>query len=355
VREDPGVGDAHDVVVIGAGMAGLAAARALALDGRDVLVLEQFQLGHERGSSHGSSRIFRLSHDDPDDVRRAIRALELWRELEAEAGEPLLRANGLLDLWSDLSTLEEALEECGVPFERLDRPEIERRFGVRAPEGTTGLFQPGGGVALADRTLEALARSIRARGGTIVEEAPVRAIERSDDGVTVESGAGRHEARVAVVTAGSWASRLLDPLEIALPVEVTRETVAYFRLREERTVVSVIEWQRGGSDGAYALEAPGEGMKAGHHRSGLPADPDELAEPDASRVTWLAEWVGERFPFADPEPIRAETCLYTSTDDERFLLERHGRVVVGSACSGRGFKFAPLTGRMLADLAAEVL
>src|SRR5437867_3330271 len=132
-------------------MAGLAAARALAQDGWDVLALEQFRLGHDRGSSHGSSRIFRLSHDDVGDVRRALRAHELWRELEAESGDELLRANGQLDIWADVSGLEAALEECAIPFERLDEAEILARFGIVAPPGSSGLLQADGGIALADR------------------------------------------------------------------------------------------------------------------------------------------------------------------------------------------------------------
>jgi sarcosine oxidase len=355
VGHDPVVREAYDVVVVGAGMAGLAATRALAQDGWDVLALEQFGLGHDRGSSHGSSRIFRLSHDDVADVRRALRALELWRELEHEAGEPLIRANGQLDVWTDVAGLAAALDDCGVPFELLDRTEVAVRYGVEAPRGTSGLFQADGGIALADRALVAFAEGARRRGATILEEARVTELRPDEDSVTVGTTAGRFRARVAVVTAGSWAPRLLRPIGVRLPVEVTRETVAYFGLRERRPFPSVIESETGGSFGAYALEAPGVGLKAGLHRSGPRADPDEPGEPEYERVAWLAEWVGARFPFADPEPLSAQTCLYTSTDDERFLVERHGRVVVGSACSGRGFKFAPLTGRTVADLAAEIL
>jgi sarcosine oxidase len=105
----------------------------------------------------------------------------------------------------------------------------------------------------------------------------------------------------------------------------------------------------------YALPAPGYGIKAGIHRSGSQVDPDALSTPDSAIVARISAWIEERLPDVDPEPIHTDTCLYTSTAEEHFVFERHGRVVVGSACSGRGFKFAPLTGQLLAELAGEVL
>ncbi len=100
----------------------------------------------------------------------------------------------------------------------------------------------------------------------------------------------------------------------------------------------------------YALEAPGVGLKAGVHQSGAPTDPDETAEPDARLLEIVSEWVARRYPFVDATPVAAETCIYTTTSDDRFVLERHGRIVVGSACSGHGFKFAPAVGELVAGL-----
>jgi sarcosine oxidase len=104
---------------------------------------------------------------------------------------------------------------------------------------------------------------------------------------------------------------------------------------------------------SYALPAPGLGLKAGLHHSGPVADPTETGSPEQNAVRWASGWVASRFPEADPSPLATETCLYTNTADESFVLERHGRVVVGAACSGHGFKFAPLLGRTLAALARE--
>ena len=157
-------------------------------------------------------------------------------------------------------------------------------------------------------------------------------------------------AESVVVTAGSWARRLLSSAGIALDVRPTRETVAYFALDE--VPPPVVEW---GTPAIYALPDPGRGLKVGQHIAGPTTDPDDEGAPDAASVARLQTWVAERFPTADPRARRPETCLYTNTPDESFVLERHGNVVVGSPCSGHGFKFAPLIGDLLADLAEQAL
>ncbi len=156
------------------------------------------------------------------------------------------------------------------------------------------------------------------------------------------------DADVVVVTAGSWAKPLLAAEGIELDVAVTRETVVYFPL--ERSVPSLIEYGRGPGEAMYALRDPLHGLKAGAHIAGPAANPDEEVEPDPALVDATAEWVRERFPEAGP-PVASDTCLYTLTPDHSFVLERHGRIVVGSACSGHGFKFAPAVATRLAALA----
>src|SRR5437868_4802849 len=129
---------------------GLAAAWALRRAGRDAVVLEQFRVGHTRGSSHGATRIFRLAHDEPAWVRLAQEAFELWRELERESGETLLELNGLLDLALDPASLVATLEACGVAHELLDAAEVDRRFGL-VTDCCKAVFQPEAGIVWADR------------------------------------------------------------------------------------------------------------------------------------------------------------------------------------------------------------
>ncbi len=164
------------------------------------------------------------------------------------------------------------------------------------------------------------------------------------------------------MTAGSWARGLLRPLGVPLEVEPTRETVSYFTLGTGEPIPSLIDFAEGAGPGqlgyalvapglvAPGLVAPGLGLKAGIHHTGASADPDEPGAPDAGIAGWTEDWVTKRFREAVPVG-RLETCLYTNTKDESFVLERRGRIVVGSACSGHGFKFAPVVGRQLAALA----
>jgi sarcosine oxidase len=334
-----------EVVVVGAGVNGLATAWALAREGRDVLVLEQFPLGHTRGSSHGASRIFRLSYPEPHWVRLAQEALEGWRELEAETGTRLLELNGLIELVADPSEgSADALDECGIAWSVLDPEEAARRFPLRVPDGLQAVLQEDAGYVRADLALEAFARGLR-----VLPETKVLSLDPLD------TTAGRIEAQAVVVTAGPWAKELLAGVA-DLPVVPTRETVAYFRLESEKPIPSVVDFEPDSNlHGTYALAAPGIGLKIGRHKSGPLSDPDEEGQPDPLIVEQVAEVVAERFPEADPAPVKAETCFYTNTDDDRFILERHDRIVVGSACSGHSFKFAPATGKRLAALAAEAL
>jgi len=345
------VAERAEIVIVGAGVMGAATAYALARAGHEPVVLEQFELGHLRGSSHGRWRIFRLVYHDPYWVARAQRALPLWRELEAETGEEILRTTGSLELGPGTDERAAALAECGVEFEVLDGADLSAP--LRIERGTPALVQRYGGVLDAAGAQQAFLREIRVR-----ERALVTGIE--DDG-RVRLDGTTIEARAVVVTAGAWVAPLLEPLGIGPPVTPTRESVAYFPLAARDGLPTIIDWRM--PDGydlprpgvsVYALPGP-DGLKAGIHRSGPPTDPGEEGVVDPEAIRCSRDWVARHVGGAASEPSRTETCLYTNMPDESFVLERHGRVVVGSPCSGHGFKFAPLVGRELASLALEAL
>jgi len=321
------------VAVVGAGVMGCAAAWALASRGAEVVVHEQFELDHVRGSSHGRSRIVRLAYPEAEWVRLAIEARAGWLELEHESGQALLELPGLVELAARPELTSAARLAAEGVEHRVLSPGEAAEYGVAVAEGRGAVYEPSGGIVYADLALQTFLRQAAARG------ARVEAGSRVDDLDAVD-------ADVVVVTAGAWLPRFFPDL----PLRVTRETVAYFTC-DGPPWPSVVELDEHSSHAFFALHDPVHGLKAGAHHAGAEADPDEPGEPDEAIVERIAAWVGERLPHVDPEPVGAETCLYTTTPDERFVLERRGRVVVGSACSGHGFKFAPAVGSRLAQLA----
>ena len=320
------------VAVIGAGVMGLATGWALKRRGHEPVVYEQFTVGHPRGSSHGRSRIFRLAYAEPEYVRLAQESFGLWRELEAETGETVLELSGLVEV---VQTLEEStaetLEACGVAWERLDREEAERRYPIHVPEDSFVVVQPEAGIARADVALRAFGQDLDVRENMRAHPDEV-------------------DADAVVVTAGSWVNELLDE---PLNVKTTRETLCYFRPDTGgRPVPSVVSFKPGDhTHDMYSLADPKHGLKVGAHHAGPEVDPNVPGEPEPELIERITAWAGQTYRLADPDPVGAETCMYTSTPDQSFILERRGRVVVGSPCSGHGFKFAPAIGERLAALA----
>jgi sarcosine oxidase len=323
------------VAVVGAGIMGCAAARALARDGHDVVLFEQFRVGHTRGSSHGRSRIVRLAYPELEFVELAKESFAGWRELEKERDVELLELNGLLELVEEAGqSSQDALEAARAEYELLDAVVARARWPIGVPDGWTALFQPEAGIVRADAAHRAFVDSALAHGARLEEESR---IESLDD----------VEADRVVVTAGPWVPRFFPDL----PVRTTRETVVYFG-RQGDPLPSIVYLDPETRDHAmYSLHDPMHGVKAGVHHAGARVDPDEPGRPDPALVGRIAAWVARTYPDADSTPVAAETCMYTSTPDQHFILERRGNVVIGSACSGHGFKFAPAIGARLAALA----
>ena len=327
------------VAVVGAGIMGSATAYALARDGHDVVLYEQFEVGHTRGSSHGRSRIVRLACPEIEFVELAVESFAGWRELEREAGLELLELNGLLELVEEEAQgSSAALDAAGAEYELLTPEAARTRWPVGVPDGWSALFQPEAGIVRADLAHRAFVDRALARGAQLRENTRIDSLEDL-------------AADAVVLTAGPWVLRFFPDL----PVKVTRETVAYFR-REGEPLPSVVQLDpvtRGHA--LYSLHDPVHGLKAGAHHAGVVTDPDEDGAPEPALVERVAEWVSRTYPDADPDPVGAETCIYTTTADEGFILERRGRIVIGSPCSGHGFKFAPAIGTRLAVMATDIL
>ena len=352
-RSAPGGGHKGPrVTIVGGGVMGCATAYALIQRGYAVTLVEQFDVGHKRGSSHGASRIFRFSYPDVRYVAMAMQALPLWRSLEREADEPLLVTTGGLDMGKDLHEHAVALRACGAPCELLSGTQASSRWpNLSLPENEQILYQGDAGIVLADRSVATFAAAFQKRGGDLTERSRVLSLRPRAGSVDVATSNNSWKSECVIVTAGAWASSLLADIGIELATRPTRETVAYFDYHGPPPP-TLVEW---GDPSIYALPSPDHGIKVGEHVAGPTTDPDLEGEVSEESIDRLRSWVASRYPDASAEPTKAETCLYTNTPDEHFVLKRFGRIVVGSPCSGHGFKFAPLIGEQLADLAEQAL
>jgi sarcosine oxidase len=328
---------------------GSSAAWWLARRGLDVVVLEQFEAGHVRGSSHGSSRIFRLAYPDRRYVAMAAEALPLWGELSDEAGVALLRTVGGLDHGYEPSVraVADAMAAEGVAHSWLSAEEAAARWPGLVFTSPV-LFQPDAGSTDARSTVAALQRLAAARGAELHFSTPVLDVAETPSGVRVTTAAEEFVAPVAVVAGGAWMPRLVAGLE---PIVVTQEQVFHFSPRTAETEwPTFIHHQR---PFMYGLPAPSpEGIKVAEHHTGAPVDPDtrDFAIDPAGQAR-VVDYVERWLPGLDPGVASAATCLYANTATEDFIIERRGNLVIAAGFSGHGFKFTPLVGRLLADLA----
>ncbi len=338
----------RDVAVVGAGLLGLATARALAARGRDVVVLEQAEVGHEGSGSAGSCRIFRLGYTDPAYVAAAQQARQKWRELESESGRSLLLPTPQLTFGTQMADVQEAMSRAGAPCELLSPDETASRFPAIAVGGPA-LLEPDSAVIAAGQALVALAAAVPdLRTG-------LRVTGLADDGrqVTLRTSGDPVTARVAVLTAGPWTGALLAGCGIDLPARATLEQVAYVRPLDGDGPAAPIFICHGAPE-PYGLPVPGTDLyKIGIHHSGPAVNPDAQTQaPDDELLGRVVAAASRYLPgYAVGRGI-AERCIYDNTPDEDFVLDRVGNVVVGCGTSGHGFKFGPLLGEWLAGLAA---
>lgn len=344
------------IAVVGAGLMGAATAWQLARRGHEVTLIEAHHIGHRHGSSHGSSRIFRRAYADPLYVRLTGRAYEEWRELERESSTPLLRTTGGLDLGEgrDPEGLSAVLRAAGVPYELLGARQASARWPFLRFTGPV-LYHPDAGVVDADATVAACVRRAAGLGAHVLTGTRVMDIDVRDK-VRMGTDDGREIiADTVVVAAGPWLPDL--ELPVALPkLRVTQQQVFHFRQRDPDARWPVLV-SKDEAMQVFGLPSGGDGgplpaVKVAEHDRGTAATARTrtgVADP-ASRAR-ITAFVRDRLPGLVPDPVAEATCLYTTTPDEDFVLDRQGPLVVVSPCSGHGAKFAPLIGAMAADLA----
>ena len=345
---------------------GSAAAYHLAKRGLSVVALEQFTPGHDRGSSHGLTRIIRLAYfEHPSYVPLLRRAFALWRDLEEASGEKLLHVTGGVDAGVPGSrVLEGSLESCrlhGLAHEVLDAGEVNARFnGFNLPPGHKAVFQPDGGFLEPEKCIRTQTALAKSHGAEVRTGIRVEGWKRDAGGIVVHVDGEEIRARQLVLSAGAWTPKLLPEFNSLLHPE--RQVVGWFEIEDSdafamgRFPVFVMTTPDGHYYGFPEFGVPGFKIGKYHHRAES-VDPDGVMRPaDAEDERVLRDCVRAFFRGANGPMVRASTCMFTNTPDEHFIIDRLSdapEVLVVSACSGHGFKFCSVVGEIVADLVSR--
>jgi sarcosine oxidase len=357
----------YDLIVIGVGGMGSATVYHAARRGLSVLGLEQFDIPHAQGSSHGVNRIIRLAYyEHPSYVPLLRRAYELWRELENRVGERLLIITGSIDAGrADSVTVQGSLLSCEqhhLPHELLDAAALRARFaGYRLATDMVGVYQADGGFLLCEQCVTAHVMGAQALGAEV--HARERVIEwRSDEqGVSVTTARGTYRARQLVITAGAWARTMVPALERAAVPE--RQVMIWTQPHKPENFrlgtfpVFNMEAPEGRFYGFPVYGMPGFKLGKYHHRGERVDDPahmDRECHPEDEDV--LREGIRRYFPDADGPTMAMKACLFTNSPDEHFIIDRlpdHPRVAVAAGFSGHGFKFCSVIGEIMTELVVD--
>ena len=360
-----------DAIVIGAGGVGSAAAYYLSLAGQKVLLLEQFELNHQKGSSYGFSRVIRYTYDNPIYIELMRAAYPLWFALESAAGEQLYVKTGGLDFGfpseKTFQILKQSMDEAGLDYEYLSADEVSQRFPqFQLDEGMAALYQTETGLLRASRCVLAHIRLAQKQGATVSDRTPVTKIIPHANSVEVHTATETYTAERLVITAGSWSKALLAEQGIELPLKIMPCQLGFYQPKEpaafEPGKFPVFFAHMNGDYGEMPYGIPHEdesiGVKVttfyGWNTVDRPSEVDYT--PSEEWLERIRNFSRQYIPGAAGETISTRRCLYTLTPDKHFVVDSHpqyNHIAIGAGFSGHGFKFTTLTGKMLAELALE--
>ncbi|MFI7296939.1 N-methyl-L-tryptophan oxidase [Streptomyces sp. NPDC050121] len=355
----------YDVIVAGLGPWGAASSWHLARRGLKVLGLDRHTPPHGYGSHGGATRLARQSNSTGTEyLPLTHRTFALWRELSAEAGHDLLVESGTVFIgkpgsgWFDRTL--KSLETSAIKHEILDGPTTRSRFpAFEVDADETAVFEPHGTVALVVEGIEALHAQARRHGAELRFETPVEAYSEDADGVEVRTPSGTYRADRLVVAVGAWSGQLLG---LDLPVAVERQVLFNFAAPEgSRPETAVYFSAPPGDDAApfYGCPEPDGSFKVSLPSRGNEIAPDQLSDhqPTESELAVVREYVRKRIPGIDGDPIHSTVCMWSEVADGHWVIgahPKHRRIIFGAGCMGRGFRYAPVVGEALADLATGI-
>ncbi|HEY5253376.1 MAG TPA: N-methyl-L-tryptophan oxidase [Acidobacteriaceae bacterium] len=363
------MGHRADVIVIGLGGMGASAAYQLAARGASVIGMDQFEPAHNRGSSHGASRIIRQAYyEHPSYVPLLMRAYDLWRKLEQDSrDDSLLQITGGIYFGTpDSATVSGSLQSAvqyNLPHELLDRAEIHRRYPIfQARSDEVAVWESNAGFVRPERAIQACLQQATHHGAELHFNEPVSAWEATATGtVRVTTGSGVYESDRLILAPGAWAPDKLSDLKI--PFVVHRHVMAWFNpvggigaFTPDQFPIYL--WENNPQSIFYgfpAIDGSNGGAKIAMHTGGDVCSPQSIDRNiRADDEHELREQIAARLPALNGPLLSAATCMYTMTPDQHFVVglhPTHSQVAIACGFSGHGFKFAPVIGEILADLA----
>jgi sarcosine oxidase len=328
--------------------------------------VEQYAIGHDRGSSHGETRIIRKAYfEHPDYVPLLLRAYELWRGLEATEGQSLMHLCGLMlagpPEGDTIAGARLAARLHGLVLWDVAPAARDSRFpGFRIPENCDVVYEPEAGFLDVEKCVRAHVDAAIRTGASVADNETVLDWSPVGSNFRVRTSREDYEAAALIITAGPWASKVLSNL--ALPLQVVRKSQLWFPVRSR-------VYSEDHSAPAFYFEMPyghfygfpsrdGQTLKAAEHSGGDPVALPEQVDRTTRPTDWksLGRFLQECLPQVEPQPVRSSVCMYTLTPDRHFIVDRHPEqehVAFGAGFSGHGFKFTPVIGEALVDLAIE--
>lgn len=359
--------DLFDVIVVGLGSMGSATAYQLARRGVRVLGLEQFDIPHSRGAGHGYSRVIRLAYfEHPDYVPILRRAYDLWRQIEADSGQPILHVTGGVYLGKpDSELIAGSLRSqrlYNIEHEELTHRQLAERYPMfKPPPDYVGMYENAVGFVVPEQAIASHCIEAMNRGAELHGHEPVVSWTSDSQGVTVKTAKAQYRAKKLVFAGGAWSDRLVTDLGVKLVV--TRQVLGWVWPRRPevfqygRFPVWMMDHGTGGQHYGFPMMPNVPGFKIAYHKPASPTTPETVCrDPMPGDEETFIPLINEMIPDAKGPTLAIRTCLYTNSPDSHFiidLLPKHPNVAIACGFSGHGFKFASAVGQIMADLALE--
>ncbi|HVV06220.1 MAG TPA: N-methyl-L-tryptophan oxidase [Puia sp.] len=354
-----------DCMVAGLGANGSSTLYHLSGTGRKVIGIDRFTPPHTHGSSHGESRIIRQAYyEDPVYVPLLRAAYKEWEKLERVSGKKLFWQTGGVMLGNKDTAVVRgsklSADTHGIPYEYLDSTTLRQRFPAFRPAGdTVGILEKEAGILFPEQCIRTFLDQAATRGATIHYNQPVLKVTPAKDSIEITTSKEKYSVGSLVLSAGAWTNQLLPGLQ--LPLTIKRQVLFWFghnnaqdhdRFLPANMPIYIWEYKEGKM--FYGFPDLGTGIKIAPHHRGRSIDPDHLTQDVSREEIREMEDIAREYLGMNPVFRTSAVCMYTNTPDENFIIDYHpqfGNVIIASPCSGHGFKFSSLTGRILSDMA----